>query len=41
MKQRLTESEMDQDYEWECEKLSHIKNNLYNLEKKYNIINNL
>lgn len=41
IKQRLTESEMDEHYEWECEKLSYIKNNLYNLEKKYNIINNL
>ena len=41
IKQRLTESEMDEDYEWQREKLSYIKNNLHKLEEKFNISNNL
>ena len=41
LKKQLGESRMEEDDEWVKNEISRINNNLYILEEKYNIINNL
>jgi hypothetical protein len=41
IKQEVPQSRIDEDDEWVRQELSIINKNLYYLEEKYNIINNL